>query len=103
MSEKLLIIKAKTISENHLTNADGDILFNAIHRNLEQGAYVVVSFKGLSYLNSSYINSALIQLLNHHSFETIKENVSFVDSTRQINTLIKNSFHYQTTRGEYIQ
>ncbi|MGY3718642.1 STAS-like domain-containing protein [Sutcliffiella cohnii] len=41
----------------------------------------MVSFQEISALNTSFVNSAFIELLNDYDFPFIKENLRFVDST----------------------
>lgn len=46
-------------------------------------------------LNSSFVNSAFIELLNDYIFNFIKNNIRFVDSTKQINDIIKSRFAFE--------
>lgn len=68
-------IIAKDLTEYQYSNEDGDVLFNEIHNRLKEGKKAVVSFKGIYALNSSYINSAFVQLLDYYSYSFIKEHL----------------------------
>jgi hypothetical protein len=84
--------------DGYFTNADGDILFDFIHQNFEQGNKVNVSFKNISGLNSSFVNSAFISLLDYYTFDYIKSHLTFSDSNKQINNLILSRFHFEVNR-----
>jgi len=94
----MVTIEITKVIDRHLTNDDGDVIFNKIMENFEEDNHVTVSFKGISGINSSFVNSAFIQLLDEYDFKYIKENLSFIDSNRQINNLIKNRFSFEANR-----
>ena len=80
------------------TNDDGDILFEILKKNLDDGNKVVVSFEGIHGLNSSFVNSAFIQLLDLYSFDFIKQNIGFESTNKQINKLILSRFAFETSK-----
>ena len=61
---------------------------------------MTVSFEGVSYVSTSFVNSALafINLLENFTFNTIKAKLSFIKSTIQINKLIKERFAFETNK-----
>ncbi|EIA20018.1 STAS-like domain-containing protein [Listeria fleischmannii] len=89
---KLLISK---ITENAFSNTDGDLVYKEIKKNLLSGKDVQVSFKGFTSVNSSFVNSSLMQLLNDFSMEEIKKRVMFIDTTKQINHMILTRFQFE--------
>ncbi|MCW3745379.1 STAS-like domain-containing protein [uncultured Enterococcus sp.] len=80
------------------TNDDGDVLFEILRKNLDAGNKVVVSFEGVHGLNSSFVNSAFIRLLDLYSFDFIKKNVGFESTNKQINQLILSRFKFETSK-----
>lgn len=91
-------INVKSSLEAYYTNGDGDQLFNLIDNYLKENKTVTVSFDGITGLNSSFVNSAFIKLLDSYSFEYIKSNLKFTKSTKQINSLIGNRFKFESSK-----
>ncbi|EAC8350548.1 STAS-like domain-containing protein, partial [Listeria monocytogenes] len=88
----------KNITQNAFSNADGDVVRVEIKKALSTGTKVEVSFNGFTSVNSSFINSALIKLLNDYSFEFIKSNLTFIDTTKQINHMISSRFKFEVDK-----
>ena len=78
------------------SNDDGAKIANAIRKNLDKEEPISISFKGVDVVSSSFINSSLISLLDFYSFDFIKSRLSFIDTTKYINDLIKNRFMFET-------
>lgn len=95
-------IIAKDLTEYQYSNEDGDVLFNEIHNRLKEGKKAVVSFKGIYALNSSYINSAFVQLLDYYSYSFIKEHLMLTDSTGFINKAVKHRVKFEAEKREYL-
>jgi hypothetical protein len=81
--------------EKCYSNDDGKIIFNIIKEAFDSNKQVTVSFKGITSLNSSFVNSAFIELLEYYDFSYIRQNLKFINSTRQINTIIKDRFSFE--------
>ncbi|MNY30357.1 hypothetical protein D3C86_1644630 [compost metagenome] len=58
------------------------------------GEKVVVDFSGITSVPSAFVNSAFIRLLEHVTFRQVRDTLSFVQSTRQINQLIRSRFDF---------
>ncbi|MED1405380.1 STAS-like domain-containing protein [Bacillus mycoides] len=80
------------------SNNDGYIIQTEIRRAFSKNEKVIVSFTGVTSLNSSFVNSAFIELLNPYSFEYIRSNLQFKNSTRQINDIIKQRFQFEVSK-----
>lgn len=83
------------LNGSYFSNDDGNVLFKEIEYLFNLEEKVNVSFEGISGLNSSFVNSAFIQLLNDFTFEFIKDNLKFSNSNKQINKLILSRFKYE--------
>lgn len=86
------------ISDFSNNNASGEILFQEIKNLFENQESVVVSFQGISEISSSFVNSAFIDLLEEYDFNYIRENLKFINSTKQINSLIKDRFSFEVKK-----
>ncbi|MFB5210711.1 STAS-like domain-containing protein [Enterococcus casseliflavus] len=84
--------------ENHVTNSDGDKLYNIIVHSFDKGVPVEVSFADVYGVNSSFINSAFIQLLDKYEFSFIKSKLKFTHTNKQINSMIQSRFNFETAK-----
>jgi hypothetical protein len=92
------IIKIKNITERCYTNEDGTKVYNFILPFLKKGGDINVSFEGVDAVPSSFVNTAFIQLLNDFSFEDVKKHLTFSNTSRQINEIIKSRFTFEAAR-----
>lgn len=77
------------------TNDQGQFIYNLIKAPLINGENVAISFKGFTSVSSSFLNSCLIELLQHISFSDIKKQLSFIDSNKHINESIIRRFRLE--------
>lgn len=84
------------------TWSDGDVIGNLLRRALRRGERAVVSFHGVADVPSSFVNAAFISLLDSFDQDFIKAHLSVVDSTRQINSMIRQRFQSEATRAECV-
>ncbi|MDX8291435.1 STAS-like domain-containing protein [Metabacillus indicus] len=80
------------------SNQDGLIIKDLIQYNLKQDEKITVSFEGIDGVTSSFINSALIELIEEYDFTVIKNNITFTKSNKQINNMIKDRFSFELKR-----
>ena len=99
--KKQLSIELKNVLNQHVTNEDGDLLFNIIRDEFEKDNKVNISMLDVYGLNTSFVNSAFIQLLEHYSYDFIKKNLTFSNSNKQINDVILENCKYQTEKGKF--
>jgi hypothetical protein len=78
---------------------DGEVIFKLILPLVKSGERVVVDFSGITSVPSAFVNSAFIRLLEHVSFNQVKATLSFTQSTRQINQLIRSRFDFVAAHG----
>ncbi len=76
------------------TYSDGQVIHDLLLPLLKQGQDVSLSFAGVHALPSAFVNSALVQLVEHLPITNIKQHLQIQDSTRQINQLIKERFAF---------
>jgi hypothetical protein len=83
---------------DHVANcssyADGDTIFNIIGPVIQRGEDVVLSFEGVEAVPSSFINAAIVRLIEIVSLKEIKTHLKVIKSTRQINALIRGRIDF---------
>lgn len=82
------------IREIEFTNdsKSGNELFKIIQSHFEQNKKVVVSFARISDIDSSFVHSAFIELLNNYPYSYVRKNLYFKHATESIIEQIKNQF-----------
>ena len=76
------------------TYEDGEVIFNLISNALSNNENITLSFKDITSVLSAFINSALIRLLEVFNFEFIRTKLTFIDTKKHINELIKSRFTF---------
>ncbi len=84
-----MVIRILDHVEHCASYADGDKIFQLIAPLVERGEDVVLSFSGVDAVPSSFINGSVVRLAEVVSVAEIKSHLKVVDSTRQINDLIR--------------
>jgi uncharacterized protein DUF4325 len=72
------------------TAEHGALVFEALSQALKSDGEIVVSFKGVQTATSSFTNIAFVKMLSAWPLAEIKRRVRIVESTRQINEMIKS-------------
>lgn len=80
---------------------DGDQLYRIMRTALLKCGGVVVAFDGVDDVPSSFVNGAFVKLLESYSFDEIKAKVRVINSTRQINGLIKKRLESELSRAPH--
>lgn len=93
-------IRIIDVLDSYYTNDDGDKLFAIIINKLSSGNSVEVSFEGIDSVNSSFVNSAFIRLLDSYTFDEVRKKLSFTNTNRQINLLILNRFKFEVEKKQ---
>ena len=86
-----MVIVVKNLVAGCNTNAEGECIHAEILKALAISNKVEISFSQLSAATTSFVNSAFVELLDVMSFEDIKNRIHISHSSRQINSLIKDS------------
>lgn len=84
-----MVINALVHVRHCYTFEDGQVIAALIAACLRDGEDVVLSFDGVDDVPSSFVNGAFVTLLTEFSADMVRRHVSIIDSTRQINSLIK--------------
>jgi hypothetical protein len=100
MGGRLVNLRVKDLVDQVYSNDDGMVVYNELKNHLGNDNQVTVSFDEICALNSSFINSAFIELLNDYDFRFIKKNIRFINSTKQINDMIKSRFAFELNKSK---
>ncbi|MBJ3766976.1 MULTISPECIES: STAS-like domain-containing protein [Bacillus subtilis group] len=92
------VIKVINHVERCYSNEDGQIIYDIIDGKFRNGEKVQLSFSGINGVTSSFVNTALIDLLDKYDINFVKGNLRFTDSTKQINTAINDRFKYEVKK-----
>lgn len=82
------------------TNDEGFIIYSLIKVKLEYYDKINLSFEGIDSASSSFINTAIIDLLDDFTFDEIRERLHFIKSNKSINELIKRRFQFEVFERE---
>jgi len=90
------LISIRKELHEYYTNDSGDELNRIIRHHFDNKEKVIVSFDGISEINSSFVNSAFVQLLDFYDLKFIMQHLTFKHSNRQINNLILSRFKFES-------
>ena len=76
----------------------GDRLHKALHEHLSADRRVVLSFDGVEDVPSSFVNAAFVPLVESFGLPYVKKHLSVVQSTQQINELIKSMLKFDARK-----
>ena len=85
-TEKIIITD---FSHSALSNADGVRIYTVVNNLLADGNIVVVSFAGINAVSTSFLNSFIGSLAEHHGLNILTR-VKVVDYTASIANFLKN-------------
>jgi hypothetical protein len=93
-----MVIKVLDVAGDCQSWASGDTLHKALQVAFRDGdAEVVVSFEGVDDVPSAFVNAAFLPLLDTWDFETIRRRLRIVNSTRQINDMVKRRLTFEAS------
>lgn len=71
------------------TTEHGTVVFEAIRSALAHEQSVDVSFSGIAFVSTSFVNASFVELLQHMDLQELMRRIRIRDSSSQINDLIK--------------
>jgi hypothetical protein len=94
-----MVIKVRTVSEYANTTEQGLQMQAALRVAFRRPGAVVLSFEGVSTATSSFVNAAIVPLLDTYALDDIKARLRVRDSTRQINAMIRQCVDRPASRA----
>lgn len=92
------VIRVLDYVDRCYNSEDGKIIRDVIEAQLKNNESLTVSFSGVDSVPSSFVNTALISLLDRYDFIQIKRLLRFSDTTSQINDMIRSRFTFEANR-----
>jgi hypothetical protein len=84
-----MVIRILDIVDSADTSEQGAVVLARLQPQLANDAIVTVSFEGINSATSSFVSAGFVPLLEHLRFSDLKQRLRIVNSTRQINEMIK--------------
>lgn len=97
-----MVINVLNLVPDCYTWKNGYVVGQTLHKELEFGKTVILSFEGVGDVPSSFVNAAFVPLLDHFALAYLKKHLSVVNSTRQINDMIKRRLEFEYRRRSEI-
>ncbi|WP_321999360.1 STAS-like domain-containing protein [Bacillus pumilus] len=92
------LVKVLDHVERCYSNNDGQLIQTMIKSAFRNDEIITLSFKGVDGVTSSFVNTALIDLLEEFGFDFIKNHLAFSDTNSQINKLINDRFKFEVKK-----
>jgi hypothetical protein len=92
------IVRVLDYVDHCYNSEDGKIIHDVIEAQLKNNEPLLVSFSGVDSVPSSFVNTALVSLLDRYDFGQIKQLLRFADTTSQINDMIRSRFNFEANR-----
>lgn len=89
------LIKVLDFVDTCYNSEDGQVIHDIIVEKLDDGGELVVSMEGVEWVPSSFVNAAFISLLDILAFTEIKKRLKFINTTSQINEMIRSRFNFE--------
>jgi len=83
------IINIKSIVISTLTNSDALPLRLEMDEILKSGGSIVLSFKGVKTISSSFLNSSIGEIIEKYGFENLSQKLSITESSKDISETIQ--------------
>ena len=75
------------------SSADGAVIAKLLRRQLDAGRRVTLSFHGVSDVPSSFVNAAIVSLLDRYGADSLRKNLTMVDASAQTAAMIRRCLH----------
>jgi len=94
-----MVVHILSIVSGADTTQQGSAVFARLASEFARADQVTVSFEGIHTATSSFVNASLVPLLDRMSFDDVKRRLRVVNSTRQINEMIKTRLAREASRS----
>lgn len=84
-----MVIRILDIAPGADTSEQGTAVLTRLHQAFAGDGTVTVSFSGINTATSSFVNAGFVPLLEHFALHDLKRRLRVIDSTRQINDMIR--------------
>lgn len=84
-----MVIRVLDLVRHCHTWQDGDRVYRAIVPHLDAGGKVTLSFDGVSDVPSSFVNGALLRLVERYGYDFLRAHLAITETNRQISGMIR--------------
>jgi uncharacterized protein YdaL len=84
-----MVVNALDLVPHCYSSADGEVIARVLRDAFSKNERVTLSFVGVTDVPSSFVNAALVSLLDTYSFDWLKGHLSLVDATGQIADMVR--------------
>jgi hypothetical protein len=85
-----MVIRILDIASAADTSTQGDLAYAKLRIALRTSDEITVSFEGVKTATSSFVNTSFVRLLEDWTLDELKRRMRVINSTRQINDMIKS-------------
>ncbi len=85
---KTLVIK--NVVTGTSTNAEAIALYIEMKNSVDLGDTITLSFAGIDYVSSSFLNSSIGEFIETYGFDAFVKNIKFTDCNNDLATMIKS-------------
>lgn len=94
-----MVLTVATLTPTQYDGADGRRVYDALRPYLASGMPVTLSFAGVRGATSSFVNEALVRLLDTYDYADVKRLLQIADVTPAIARLIRDRFESTARRS----
>ncbi len=80
--------------EHASTYEDGAVIYSLLESAVKTNTQIELSFDGILAVPSAFVNATIVKLLEIAPLSVVQESIRIVDSTRQINELIRQRVRF---------
>lgn len=84
------------------THEDGAVIYGLVASALTREPRVTLSLAGVTDVPSSFVNAALVPLLDRYEFDEIKQRLVITDATRIIADVVRRCFGAATRQPRVV-
>lgn len=85
-----MVICVKNVVDGCDTNEQGIVVYRRMRSELGSGRFIVLDFSGVSNVTSSFVNSAIVQLIDDLGYDFVRKFVAIKGVNRQIGMMLRD-------------
>lgn len=85
-----MVICVKNVVDGCDTNEQGIVVYRRMRSELGSGRFIVLDFSGVSNVTSSFVNSAIVQLIDDLGYDFVRNFVAIKGVNRQIGMMLRD-------------
>jgi len=93
-----MVVDVLSLVPHCYTYEDGEQVADVVRPALRAGKDIALSFRGVRGVPSSFVNAAFVSLLDEFPAMTVRRHVRVVNSSSQINTMIRDRMTAEAAR-----